>query len=58
VKLTRANFNELTADLVEACKGPFEQAISDSGLSKSDIDHVSSSVDPPGSPPSRSSSSR
>jgi molecular chaperone DnaK len=40
VKLTRATFNELTADLVEACKGPFEQAISDSGLSKSDIDHV------------------
>jgi molecular chaperone DnaK len=40
VKLTRSKFNELTADLVEACKGPFEQAISDSGLSKSDIDHV------------------
>ena len=40
VKLTRANFNELTSDLVEACKGPFDQAISDSGLSKSDIDHV------------------
>jgi len=40
VKLTRANFNELTADLVESCKGPFDQAISDSGLSKSDIDHV------------------
>jgi molecular chaperone DnaK len=40
VKLTRANFNELTADLVEQCKGPFEQAIADSGLSKSDIDHV------------------
>jgi molecular chaperone DnaK len=30
----------LTADLVESCKGPFDQAISDSGLSKSDIDHV------------------
>ncbi len=40
VKLTRAKFNELTADLVEACRGPFEQAISDAGLSKSDIDHV------------------
>ncbi|MHB1518496.1 MAG: molecular chaperone DnaK [Acidimicrobiales bacterium] len=40
VKLTRAKFNELTADLVEACKPPFEQAIADSGLSKSDIDHV------------------
>ncbi len=40
VKLTRAKFNELTADLVDACKGPFDQAITDSGLSKSDIDHV------------------
>src|SRR5271170_6024783 len=40
VKLTRATFNELTADLVEATKGPFDQAIADSGLSKSDIDHV------------------
>ena len=40
VKLTRAKFNELTADLVERCKGPFDQAIADSGLSKSDIDHV------------------
>jgi molecular chaperone DnaK len=40
VKLTRALFNELTADLVGRCKGPFEQAIKDAGLSKSDIDHV------------------
>src|SRR5487761_2207688 len=40
VTLTRAQFNELTADLVERCKGPFDQAIADSGLSKSDIDHV------------------
>jgi molecular chaperone DnaK len=40
IKLTRAKFNELTADLVEQCKGPFEQAIKDSGLSTSDIDHV------------------
>ncbi len=40
VKLARAKFNELTADLVEACKGPFDQAIADSGLTKSDIDHV------------------
>ncbi|HUY23033.1 MAG TPA: molecular chaperone DnaK, partial [Acidimicrobiales bacterium] len=40
LKLTRAKFNEITADLVDACKGPFEQAISDAGLSKSDIDHV------------------
>ncbi|MDQ1436381.1 MAG: molecular chaperone DnaK [Acidimicrobiaceae bacterium] len=40
VKLTRAKFQELTADLVEACKGPFEQAIKDAGLSKADIDHI------------------
>ncbi len=40
LKLTRAKFNEITADLVEDCKGPFEQAISDAGLSKSDIHHV------------------
>jgi molecular chaperone DnaK len=39
-KLTRAKFQELTADLVEACKGPFEQAIKDAGLKKEDIDHV------------------
>src|SRR5579872_4028992 len=40
IKLTRAKFNELTHDLVDACKGPFEQAIGDAGLTKSDIDHV------------------
>ncbi len=40
MKLTRSKFNELTADLVDACKGPFEQAISDAGLKTSDIDHV------------------
>jgi molecular chaperone DnaK len=38
--LTRAKFQELTADLVDACKGPFDQAIRDAGLSKGDIDHV------------------
>jgi molecular chaperone DnaK len=40
LKLTRAMFNELTADLVAACKGPFEAAIKDAGLKTSDIDHV------------------
>ncbi len=40
VKLTRATFNELTSELVERCRGPFEQAIKDAGLSKDDIDHV------------------
>ncbi len=38
--LTRAKFNELTADLVEATMGPVRQALSDSGLSTSQIDKV------------------
>ncbi len=40
VKLARSKFQELTADLVDACRGPFEQAITDAGLVKSKIDHV------------------
>ena len=38
--LTRAKFNELTADLVESTMGPVRQALSDSGLSISEIDKV------------------
>ncbi|MBQ3518235.1 MAG: molecular chaperone DnaK [Clostridia bacterium] len=38
--LTRAKFNELTADLVEATMGPVRQAIADSGLKISQIDKV------------------
>ncbi len=38
--LTRAKFNELTADLVEATMGPVRQAISDSGLKTSEIHKV------------------
>ncbi len=38
--LTRAKFNELTADLVEATMGPVRQAMSDSGLKTSEIDKV------------------
>ena len=38
--LTRAKFNELTADLVEATMGPVRQALNDSGLSVSEIDKV------------------
>lgn len=38
--LTRAKFNELTADLVEKTMGPVRQALSDSGLSISEIDKV------------------
>lgn len=40
LKLTRAKFQELTADLVEKCREPFEAAIKDAGLTKTDIDHV------------------
>ncbi len=38
--LTRAKFNELTADLVEATMGPVRQALADSGLNTSDINKV------------------
>ena len=38
--LTRAKFNELTADLVEATMGPVKQALADSGLSASEINKV------------------
>ena len=38
--LTRAKFEELTADLVEATMGPTKQALADAGLSPSQIDKV------------------
>ena len=38
--LTRAKFNELTADLVEATMGPVRQALADSGLSASELDKI------------------
>ena len=40
VTITRAKFNELTADLVEATMGPVRQALSDAGLQPSQIDKV------------------
>ena len=40
LNLTRAKFDELTADLVEATMGPTRQALADSGLSQQDIDKV------------------
>ncbi|MFH9399392.1 molecular chaperone DnaK [Streptomyces sp. NPDC017638] len=39
-KLTRAQFEQLTADLLERCKGPFHSAVKDAGIKVSDIDHV------------------
>ena len=38
--LTRAKFNEITADLVEATMGPVRQALADSGLNTSEINKV------------------
>ena len=38
--LSRAKFQEMTANLLERCRGPFERAISDAGVSKGDIHHV------------------
>ena len=37
---SRSKFQELTEDLLERCRKPFEQAIKDASLAKSDIDHV------------------
>ena len=38
--LSRAKFNEMTADLVEATMGPVRQAMNDSGLTMNDIDKI------------------
>jgi len=40
LSLSRSKFQELTADLLESCKGPVEQAINDAGLTKDKIDRV------------------
>jgi len=40
MKLTRAKFNELTSDLVEATKEPVRIALKDAGLNPSDIDEI------------------
>lgn len=40
LNLTRAKFEELSYDLLERCKKPVEQALSDAGLSKNDINEV------------------
>jgi molecular chaperone DnaK len=38
--LTRAKFQEMTADLIERCRVPFEQALKDAGISKGELNHV------------------
>ena len=40
LNLTRAKFEELSFDLLERCKAPVEKAISDAGISKSEINEV------------------
>jgi molecular chaperone DnaK len=40
MSLSRAKFQELTEDLVDRCRGPFEQAIKDAGLALGDLHHV------------------
>ena len=38
--LTRAKFQEMTADLIERCRIPFEQALKDANVSKGQLHHV------------------
>jgi molecular chaperone DnaK len=40
VTLTRAEFQRMTQDLLDRCKGPFERAIKDAGIKVADVDHV------------------
>src|SRR5450432_934716 len=39
-KLSRAEFQKMTADLLDRCKNPFQQVIKDAGVKLSDIHHV------------------
>jgi molecular chaperone DnaK len=40
MKLTRSEFERMTEDLVDACTGPFQQALKDWGKEVSEVDHV------------------
>ena len=40
VSLSRSKFQEMTNDLLERCRKPFEQAITDAGITKSQINHI------------------
>ncbi len=40
VKITRAEFQRLTSDLLDRCRAPFTSAIKDAGIKVADIDHV------------------
>jgi len=40
MSLSRAEFQRMTQDLLDRCRGPFQQAVKDAGIKVSDIDHV------------------
>ena len=40
VSLSRAEFEQMTSDLLDRCKKPFEQAVKDAGINISEINHV------------------
>jgi len=40
VTLSRSEFQRMTQDLLDRCKGPFEQAIKDAGVKIANVDHV------------------
>ncbi|KAB1904594.1 molecular chaperone DnaK [Micromonospora sp. AMSO31t] len=40
VTLSRAEFQRMSQDLLDRCKGPFEQAVKDAGIKVSDVEHV------------------
>nr|BFF23140.1 hypothetical protein GCM10025732_11050 [Glycomyces mayteni] len=40
MSLSRAEFEQMTSDLLDRCKKPFEQAVKDAGINVSEVDHV------------------
>ncbi|THV40918.1 molecular chaperone DnaK [Glycomyces buryatensis] len=40
VSLSRAEFEQMTSDLLDRCKKPFEQAVKDAGINVSEVNHV------------------
>jgi molecular chaperone DnaK len=40
VTLSRSEFQRMSQDLLDRCKGPFDQAIKDAGIKLADVDHV------------------
>jgi molecular chaperone DnaK len=40
MRLTRSKFEQLTEDLLERCRGPFQRALQDAGLTPRDLDEV------------------